>query len=96
MITYDTNHTPASHRSTVEVYPGKDGQWYWRDRADNGKVVQNGEAHPNQWNAVRAASRALGTRLQNGVTAALRDLVVPRKFVVLDAEGHEQKTGWLY
>lgn len=45
---------------TIEVYQSEaDGQFYWRRKAPNGKVICTGEGHTRKRDAFRAATRAL-------------------------------------
>lgn len=39
----------------IEVYTGKDGQWYWRARAANGEIVAEGEGYTRQDDARKGA-----------------------------------------
>lgn len=42
-------------QATFTVYQDTDSQWRWRLLSANGRVVCQGEGHPNKQNAVRAA-----------------------------------------
>lgn len=42
----------------IEIYRGKDRQYYWRRRALNGAITTTGESHRRKWNAKRAARKA--------------------------------------
>ena len=44
----------------IEVYRGKDGQWYVRLRASNGQVVNVTEGYTRKGSALRAANRLPG------------------------------------
>jgi len=38
-----------------EIYPGQRGQWYWRAKARNGRIVaDSGEGYASRWNCERA------------------------------------------
>lgn len=39
----------------VQIFPGKDGQWYCRLVAHNGETVLTSEGYTRKWNAKRAA-----------------------------------------
>lgn len=44
-----------------ETHQGNDGQWYWRLRAANGRIVASGEGFTSRWHAergIRAHHRA--------------------------------------
>lgn len=41
----------------VEVFEGRDGQWYWRAVAGNGEIVSASEGYVSKWNAKRGARR---------------------------------------
>lgn len=41
----------------VEVFRGRDGQWYFRLRAVNGEITAQSEAYTWRWSAKRAASK---------------------------------------
>lgn len=45
-------NTPRFH-----VYKGGNGQWYWRLRAGNGRIVADGEGYTRRHDAVRACNR---------------------------------------
>lgn len=38
----------------VEVFQGKDDQWYWRGKASNGEIVATSEAYAQKLNVLRA------------------------------------------
>jgi len=43
-----------------EVYQGSGGNWYWRIRAKNGRIIADGaEGYVSKQNAVRAFKRFL-------------------------------------
>lgn len=44
-----------------EIYQGKDKKWYWRVRADNGKIVADGaQGYANKGSAKRAVKTFRG------------------------------------
>ena len=44
--------------ATFTVYEGSDKKWYWRLKADNGRVIaDSGEGYASEYNVVRAAKR---------------------------------------
>ena len=52
----------------IEVYEGRDGDWYWRMVANNGKTIADGaEGYENRSNALRAAKRMVA--IMRGVGA---------------------------
>jgi len=56
----------AAKRSAVEVFrSAQDGQWYWRVKAANGRVVAASEGYRDKRSAIRgveALGRAMGLR----------------------------------
>ena len=40
---------------TLQIYQGRDGQWYWRAVAPNGRTTAQGEGHTRKADAERAA-----------------------------------------
>ena len=48
---------PKPRRMTVEVLRGKDGGWYARLRARNGRTVNVTESYTRRASAIRAARR---------------------------------------
>lgn len=40
--------------STIEVFQGEDGQWYWRAKARNGEIVATSEGYVSKLNVLRA------------------------------------------
>jgi uncharacterized protein YegP (UPF0339 family) len=47
-----------SDATQLEVFQGKDEQWYWHGKADNGEIVVRGEGHTRREDAIRAAETA--------------------------------------
>ena len=45
-------------RSYVEVYQGRDGEWRWRLKSRNHRVIGIGEGYTRRADAVRGARRA--------------------------------------
>ena len=43
---------------TIHIYEDKAGQYRWRRRARNGRIISHGESHPRERDAFRAAERA--------------------------------------
>lgn len=41
----------------IEVYEGEDGQYYWRGRAANGEIVDQGEGYTRHDDAVEGAEK---------------------------------------
>lgn len=41
----------------IEVYQGRDGDWYWRQRKKGRITADGSEGYANKWNAKRAARR---------------------------------------
>ena len=39
----------------VEVYEGKDQQWYWRRRSSNGEIIATGEGYTRTNDAIEGA-----------------------------------------
>ena len=44
----------------IELFKGKDGQWYWRVRASNGQIFCTSEGYVSYGNAERAAESFRG------------------------------------
>lgn len=43
-------------RATIQIYRGRNRQWFWRLRAANGKIIADGaEGYARTGNALRAA-----------------------------------------
>lgn len=52
----------GEERAHLEVYEGRDGEWYWRLRAANGEPVASGEGYVSKAGAlegIRATAHAL-------------------------------------
>lgn len=42
----------------LEIFQGKDGLWYWHEKAGNNKIVEtSGEGYKTRWGARMAASK---------------------------------------
>lgn len=41
-------------RARVQFYRDRRGEWRWRVRAGNGRIVAQGEGHPTRAKAIRA------------------------------------------
>lgn len=39
----------------VELFEGRDGQWYWRLEARNGETLAHSEGYTRKWSAKRTA-----------------------------------------
>lgn len=55
----------------IEVFQAKDGEWRWRMRARNGKIVaDSGEGYRRKQGAVRAALQLLRAGLSAAIVVA--------------------------
>lgn len=58
----------------IEVYEGEDGQYYWRGRAANGEIVDQGEGYVKHSGAVDGASKVHpGVEISAANTATDKD-----------------------
>lgn len=55
-VAVDAPAVPA--RSVLNVYKGKDKQWYWRAKARNGQILAQSEGYTRRASCVRGAQRA--------------------------------------
>lgn len=51
----------SSRQPKFEVYQDKRGEWRWRFRARNGRILFQGESHSRNSDAKRAANTAYAT-----------------------------------
>ena len=71
----------------IEIYKGKDGQFYWRSRAKNGKIRCNGEGHPSKAKAIRAAKGTIDDFLNTFGTAVVDAYVAANRVTYTEDDG---------
>ena len=69
---WDELHKPRSPMGTFQVFKDKSGQWRWRLRAANRKVIAASEAYTRKYDAVRAV-QAIDRALKPGYVVDIPD-----------------------